>query len=178
MSHMKKYFKYYAMMMALVVVVYFVKASYDYSFNSKVTANGRDAESISPVPKDDLGEFIHKKHRLLNSFTGWGKIDDLSWSNYEEMQFDFGDELKGHVSNNQDMKKDFKTLIQLNDIALRKNDKNAVLYMHRILHDLDVKYNNYHSTAFGYSSYGHGYKSLIIVHRYIEKNKLVELSAK
>lgn len=49
------------------------------------------------------------------------------------------------------------------------------LYIHRILHDLDVEYNNYKpNNKFGFSNYDSGGENQMLLSNYIKENGLSE----
>jgi hypothetical protein len=65
---------------------------------------------------------------------------------------------------------DFETIMTIAEIATRKKDKTGLVYLHRILHDLDVELNGTQTHKFGMSPYYHGGENRLKLWEYIEKN--------
>ena len=54
---------------------------------------------------------------------------------------------------------------------MQNNDENVAIYTHRILHDLDIEYNHYQQTKFGFSNYDSGGENQLTVRTYIEDHQ-------
>lgn len=118
-----------------------------------------DVES-DPTIRSEEKEFIANQHDFYNKTTGWGEIDELHWKEQKSNAEAVIDFLSNSELNAQ-LQVDFSRIQQLSTfIADGEKDKEAVLYLHRIFHDLDIEVNGYRSKDyFEVTDVGNGEKT-------------------
>lgn len=122
-----------------------------------------------------LSQFIATNHETLNSLNVEGQYENINWAIVTSMKREVTDDIEGILQNkkiySQSMEIDFERIVKLLEIATDKNDPEAVLYIHRIFHDLDVEFNNYTPhNKYGFSNYDGGGENQLIIADYIEKH--------
>jgi hypothetical protein len=118
----------------------------------------RDEEGTLHITEDvKLG--IGDLHDIYNDMLGWGRdsrFDDPDhWvygplEMHQQMFSDLAEKSSG------DLRQDFMNAVKLLDIAMQEQDVRALLYTHRIVHDLDIEINGYGGSMFGYTQTIHG----------------------
>ncbi|MEI4800565.1 hypothetical protein WAZ07_04350 [Bacillus sp. FJAT-51639] len=110
------------------------------------------AENAEQIKKEDLSKNVPQKiteiHSDLNNITGWEKYEkyeDVNSPSWEESKSSFeliSVTLKEAISLSKDgLKEDLERAEKLHNIAVKNHDTQALRYVHRIVHDLDVKIN-------------------------------------
>ncbi|WP_410981788.1 hypothetical protein [Bacillus cereus] len=115
----------------------------------KQETNVEKAETMKEVDKSkDIGMKIRETHSDLNRMTGWEryenleKVDALAWEENKEGFKLIDVTLKEAVSlTTGNLKEDLERARKLLDISVQNHDTTALLYVHRILHDLDIGQN-------------------------------------
>ncbi|WP_054637270.1 hypothetical protein [Thalassobacillus sp. C254] len=122
-------------------------------------------EEAKPIVGDEhaeheweLADAIDESHKLLNQFTGHGGIEDFqsdeAFDNVEGSllhKADLIEDLIGLASS--DIKGDLENFIKITRLAVEENNQDALVYSHRIIHDLDVAYNGYDEEQYGATIY-------------------------
>lgn len=105
------------------------------------------ARAIALEP-DRVREMVASMHARLNDLAGWGKIRSLDWERFAQEEPDFTRQLDALVSATKDPKlnADFQIARELIRRAAAQRDGKALLYAHRILHDLDCRVFEVHCT--------------------------------
>jgi hypothetical protein len=104
----------------------------------------------------DTGQFIAQIHTFYNNTTGFGKDKALNYEQQREkakLIIDTIDCFKptGALGN------DLGNAHKLAEIVMKENNHDAVVYLHRIFHDLDRASNNYKAKdEFGVTETFHG----------------------
>jgi hypothetical protein len=124
---------------------------------------------------DNLGKLISNYHDFYNETLGWENDSSIN----EEKQLERAEALINGLDDfgSQDHvdKKDIKNAEQLATIYIDTEETDALLYLHRIFHDLDKAVNRYkHKDSFG-ATYTYGKKGLFgnqldNIKDYIKKN--------
>ncbi|WP_254610019.1 MULTISPECIES: hypothetical protein [unclassified Bacillus (in: firmicutes)] len=115
----------------------------------KQGTNVEKTETMKEVDKSkDIGMKIRETHSDLNRMTGWEryenleKVDALAWEENKEGFKLIDVTLKEAVSlTTGNLKEDLERARKLLDISVQNHDTTALLYVHRILHDLDIGQN-------------------------------------
>jgi hypothetical protein len=107
---------------------------------------------------EEIGQLISYYHDHYNEKTGWGRINSFDWGEFEKNRDELIKQLDTFIPQIDDpsLKTDFIRIKSLIVIASQNKDTTAVRYIHRIFHDLDIKYNGYDASDFGVSEYGEG----------------------
>jgi len=115
-------------------------------------------------------EFIQKGHQFYNNTTGWGRIEALNWQDQQEFAQLLLTSLS-QIEKKESMQKDFTHIQSLATFIVEDNkDKEHVILLHRIFHDLDIDVNQYeHEDYFDVTHYGEGKKMKEVV-KHIESN--------
>ncbi|MCI0764794.1 hypothetical protein [Bacillus sp. TL12] len=115
----------------------------------KQETNVKKTETVKKVDKSkDIGMKIREIHSDLNTITGWERYEDFekmgapAWGKNESGFKLIDTTLKETVSLCKgDLKEDLERARKLLDISVQNHDTTALLYVHRILHDLDIEQN-------------------------------------
>ncbi|MGG0716734.1 hypothetical protein ABE096_03925 [Robertmurraya massiliosenegalensis] len=144
-----------------------------------------DADNLTEIENPEkkqnerISLFISKYHESLNEITSYDKYENIDWLGMKSIKENMSNEIK-NLLNNQDsyppsMELDLERILQLAEISLDNQDPNSVIYIHRILHDLDVEYNDYTpNNKFGFSNYDGGGENQLTVSNYIKEHKKPE----
>ncbi|MGG0178518.1 hypothetical protein [Gottfriedia acidiceleris] len=105
-------------------------------------------EKIPPVTKE--GADIARTHDILNNLTGWLNYQQFQNPDspvWEDKKSELGfvptylEKLLSKTDKNSDLYDDLDLANKLIKLAIDKKDVKALLYTHRIMHDLDNKIN-------------------------------------
>ncbi|MEI4622056.1 hypothetical protein KFD70_12025 [Bacillus pfraonensis] len=115
----------------------------------KQETNVEKTETMKEVDKSkDIGMKIREMHSDLNHITGWEKYEGFektdapAWEKNESGFKLIDTMLKEAVSLCKgDLKEDLERAKKLLAISVQNHDTTALIYVHRILHDLDIGQN-------------------------------------
>ncbi|WP_078553462.1 hypothetical protein [Bacillus alkalicellulosilyticus] len=100
--------------------------------------------------------FISEQHRIWNQLLGWGGWKNPNFSSFKAKLGNYDEDFEEFFSivKDESIKTDIEHALILLDIAFESEDVTALLYTHRIFHDLDIAYNGYSYKGFGgYSAF-------------------------
>ncbi|KAA0544891.1 hypothetical protein FZW96_18870 [Bacillus sp. BGMRC 2118] len=101
-------------------------------------------ETVATIHSEEK-EFISNQHDFYNKTTGWGEINSLQWKKQKENASGIMDFLS-NTELSPSLQSDYTTIKQLSTLIENgEKDKQAVLYLHRLFHDLDIEVNGYKS---------------------------------
>lgn len=148
---MNKYLK-IGLLIASLIVVSFVSwkvvKAIVFEKEYHVTNVKFEAEKIPPITKS--GGDIARTHDILNNLTGWGNYQQFknpnspTWQDKKgefETILTYYDKLLSKTDENSKLYDDLTLANKLLKLAVDKKDVKALLYTHRIMHDLDNKLN-------------------------------------
>lgn len=115
----------------------------------KKEMNAEKTEQIEEVDKSkDIGMKIRETHSDLNTITGWERYENLEKTDapdWEVNEWGFkliDTTLKEAASLTKgNLKEDLDRARKLLHISIQNHDTTALVYVHRILHDLDIGQN-------------------------------------
>lgn len=108
-----------------------------------------DKEKIPPASKE--GADIARTHDILNNLTGWLNYQQFknpnspAWEDKKselESILTYFEKILSNVDENSDLHDDLDLANKLMKLAIDQKDMKALLYTHRIMHDLDNKINH------------------------------------
>lgn len=104
-------------------------------------------------------ELIQQAHNFYNQTAGWGRIDSLNWEEQKRFCQILLNSLDV-IQEKESLVKDFERIRSLTTTVIEKDrDKQNVVMLHRIFHDLDIYINNYENEDFfEVTNYGEGKK--------------------
>jgi hypothetical protein len=125
---------------------------------------------IPSIPYETESEFIQKGHHFYNQTVGWGKIKSLNWQEQQQYSQLLLDSLDA-IEEKESLTIDFNYINSLATFIIEKDkDKDHVILLHRIFHDLDMDVNKYENDDyFEVTNYGEGKKQKEIV-KHIKSN--------
>ncbi|GAA0295551.1 hypothetical protein GGQ92_000630 [Gracilibacillus halotolerans] len=140
---------------------------------------GVTEETDETTHNQNISLFIAEYHQILNEITTYNRHEFIDWDNMnsvrEEMSYHINKLLEQKKSFPSSMQIDLERMLLLADIGTESQDSTAIIYIHRILHDLDVEYNNYKpNNKFGFSNYDSGGENQMVLSNYIKENGLSE----
>ena len=127
--------------------------------SQKSTGQVEEPVEIPSEPYASESELIQKAHNFYNQTAGWGRVDSLNWE--EQKRFC---QLVVYsldvIKEKETLVKDFEHIRSLATAIIEKDrDKQNVVMLHRIFHDLDIDINNYENEDyFEVTNYGEGKK--------------------
>ncbi|SDL90948.1 hypothetical protein [Sediminibacillus halophilus] len=97
---------------------------------------------------EDVGDFVAETHDFYNDTTGYGRIDNLDWSEQETEAEEIITVLDDMLPKVEDdaLKSDLEKIQQLATSAVEDDDKKTIRSLHRMFHDLDIALNDYQGT--------------------------------
>ncbi|WHY87582.1 hypothetical protein QNH39_07070 [Neobacillus novalis] len=127
--------------------------------NSTMTSKELPVQHIEQSNIDEavIGKYISSNHEYWNDALCWGRSEKFSFAVFQNQYNEYQNNLTQIINGveNQDLKVDFLNAKELLEIANEKKDVKFLIRVHRIFHDLDVKYNGYAaSDYFGVTQYG------------------------
>ncbi|MFC0560982.1 hypothetical protein [Halalkalibacter alkalisediminis] len=115
----------------------------------------RQAETEQVENKAVVHEIISDTHHLLNNITGYGnheKYRDASSADWEkikkELQSEANQVERALDFAEETVKEDLKNFVHITRYAADSHDHTALLYSHRIIHDVDTIYNDKQKKTF------------------------------
>ncbi|MDR6124767.1 FlaG/FlaF family flagellin (archaellin) [Bacillus sp. SLBN-46] len=109
------------------------------------------------VDEADIGEYIKINHNYWNEELCWGRSKDFNFTLFHNKYKDYIENLNKMIDavDDPDLKSDFMLTHDLLVQADETKDVSYLIDVHRMFHDLDVKYNDYvTSDYFGVTKYG------------------------
>jgi hypothetical protein len=125
------------------------------SIDSQDTDNTVQHDVARTVDENgDINGSIAEAHMYLNEYTGYGKLDTVDdedtafWDNVRGNLTQVANDITVNLDSvtDKDERQDLANFVELVSIIKKHNDKTALLYAHRIMHDLDINENNYART--------------------------------
>ncbi|MCE7791565.1 hypothetical protein K8O68_03880 [Salipaludibacillus sp. CUR1] len=127
-------------------------------FNDHATFNlersdHEDAINFKDGQKDRAKELIGDLHKTMNDIVGYGKIDTLDFEELRSKEFDshlsHKEFMKGIMELEDDLLDDSRAVNDIRNLesyyrlgySLHSEDRMALRYAHRIIHDLDIYVN-------------------------------------
>ncbi len=125
---------------------------------------------IASEPFVSHSELIQKGHQFYNDTTGWGRIEVLNWEDQQKFAQILLISLN-EIEEKESLQKDLNHIQSLATFIVENNkEKEHILFLHRIFHDLDIDVNQYeHEDYFDVTQYGEGNKMKEVV-KHIESN--------
>ena len=111
----------------------------------------------SNIDKAVIGKYISSNHEYWNDALCWGRSEKFSFAVFQNQYNEYQNNLTEIINgvDDPDLKADFLNAQELLESANEKKDVKFLIRVHRIFHDLDVKYNGYAaSDYFGVTQYG------------------------
>jgi hypothetical protein len=104
----------------------------------------------SNINNADIGNYISRNHDYWNEALCWGRSENFSFVVYEKRFKEYINDLNEiiNAANDKDLKEDFIHAKELLETAHKTKDVSLLIDVHRIFHDLDVKYNGYASNDY------------------------------
>ena len=114
---------------------------------------------IPSEPYVNESELIRQAHHFYNQTAGWGRINSLNWEEHRKFSQLLLNSLDV-IKEKESLVKDFDRIRSLATFIIEKEkDKQNVVMLHRIFHDLDIDLNNYENEDyFEVTNYGEGKK--------------------
>jgi hypothetical protein len=127
--------------------------------SQKSTSQVEAPVEIPSEPYDNESELIQEAHNFYNQTAGWGRIDSLNWEEQKRFCRIVVNSLDV-IQEKESLIKDFERIRSLVTTIIEKDrDKQNVVMLHRIFHDLDIDINNYENEDyFEVTNYGEGKK--------------------
>ncbi|ETI66250.1 hypothetical protein [Neobacillus vireti] len=127
--------------------------------NSTMTTKELPVQQLerSNINEGIIGKYISSNHEYWNNALCWGRSEKFSFAAFQNQYDKYKQNLTEIINgvDNPDLKADFLQAQELLEIANEKKDVKYLIRVHRIFHDLDVKYNGYAtSDYFGITQYG------------------------
>lgn len=122
---------------------------------------------------EELSLFISNYHEAFNQITNYEQYETINWDELQVLAQEMIGQIDVFLSGDvpDEMKLDFERIMYLAEIGIENHDPNVAIYIHRILHDLDIEYNGYEQTKFGFSNYDGGGAEQQTVAQYIKEHK-------
>lgn len=136
-------------------------------------AEENDEESRTNNKNEHLAAFISEYHEVFNRLTNDEKYKEINWNDFNKLGDQLIEEVNDFSSDEvpDEMKLDFSRIIDLTKIGQIGKETNVAIYIHRIFHDLDVEYNGYKQTKFGFSNYDGGGAEQFTVSSFIKEHQ-------
>ena len=136
-------------------------------------------ENAETNHNENISVFIADFHQILNDITTYKRHRNINWDNMNTTKKDLSNRISKLLEKKEllppSMQIDLERMLLLADIGTENQDSTAIIYLHRILHDLDVEYNNYRpNNKFGFSNYDSGGENQMVISNYIKENGISE----
>ncbi|SDJ82223.1 hypothetical protein [Sediminibacillus albus] len=97
---------------------------------------------------ENVGEFVSDTHSFYNDTTGYGRIDNLDWSEQTAKAEEILDTLNAMLPEVEDeaLKSDLQEIERLANVLIEEQQKGQAKSLHRMFHDLDIALNDYKGT--------------------------------
>jgi hypothetical protein len=160
----------FSIMIAGIIWAMFANTGQHSQKSTNRVENTKESLEIPPEPYVSESEIIQQAHHFYNQTAGWGRIDSLNW----EKQKEFAQLLLVSldvIEEKESLRKDFEHIHSLASFINEKDkDKQNIILLHRIFHDLDIDMNNYENDDyFEVTNYGEGKKQKEVL-KQIESN--------
>ncbi|MFC4322097.1 hypothetical protein [Litchfieldia salsa] len=117
-------------------------------------------DEVEPI-KGNLGSQIHQIHEHYNeilTYGNWRLFEDEDYSGWETEAINAKQILSTidvmlKETEDEALIRDLNNAKELIEASILSKNSTGLLYMHRIFHDLDIKYNNYSEKLWGYSHF-------------------------
>ncbi|WP_052737617.1 hypothetical protein [Bacillus sp. SA1-12] len=117
-----------------------------------------------PVPEDMVvfstakfangHDFIKEFHNFYNDTLCWGRVDTANYKNQQEIAMRIVEAFKGLKVNDSKLHEDFVTIESTAKLVVQSDDREAMVKLHRLFHDLDIFFNGYSQDhAFGVTQF-------------------------
>lgn len=122
---------------------------------SQEIVNAPIAKSVVTLANGGDGHsFIAQRHKFYNDSLGWGGISSTTHEEQKDVAAEIIKSLEGVKVKNEAIKKDLDEIIYNAIIVVEKDDRAAMLILHRLFHDLDIYFNGYsYSHTFGITEF-------------------------
>ncbi|WP_156816881.1 hypothetical protein [Salsuginibacillus kocurii] len=127
-----------------------------------------DVEDLSDekLENEEVLDTIANVHRIWNDITGFAghkeflEEDSEAWEETESEMYQTFEIIEEAVETVNDyghdnLQHDLENFIDVASLATKERDHEALLYSHRIIHDLDVVHNNYEATYYETTNSGY-----------------------
>ena len=93
----------------------------------------------------EIGKLIAAAHKFYNNTTGYGAIKSLDWDEQREEAALLINQLNEEITkiNDEALLTDIQKLKNLAEQILNEEEKETVIHIHRLVHDLDIALNDY-----------------------------------
>lgn len=93
----------------------------------------------------EIGKLIAAAHKFYNKTTGYGAIKSLDWDEQREEAALLINQLNEEITkiNDEALLTDIQKLKNLAEQILNEEEKETVIHIHRLVHDLDIALNDY-----------------------------------
>jgi len=159
-------------LLLMFLFTYFIKSHENSSNKDEQVSNLEKNNQKEQLDSKAASLFIDEYHNKFNQLTNYDAYKNMDWDEADKSLVELSkkaDQLKKEAPNN--MVLDLERLHQLAEIDKDNHDPTAAVYIHRILHDLDIAYNSLEHTKFGYSSFDSG-ENQSKVNKYIESHSM------
>ncbi|MDM5340197.1 hypothetical protein QUF84_23635 [Fictibacillus enclensis] len=159
--------------LAAVLLVSLAGLGWYYLSTASVTEEVEATEPGGEVPYSTL---IDSTHQYYNKTLCYDKDETINWADQQTHAIELVNEIRSVTVKSETVKKDFQNARELAEIVSKEKDKTALLYLHRIFHDLDKAVNHYkQKDDFGYTYTGTGKRlfggGVNKVEHYLAENK-------
>ncbi|MCA1030804.1 hypothetical protein LCL95_07220 [Bacillus timonensis] len=135
----------------------------------------KNGVETSATYNQSVGEKIHNIHEYYNdilTFKKWESYTDPSYSGWKSEKKMAEGIIKSidtmlKDSNSSNLHSDLNNAKKLIQIAISNHDPTALIYLHRIFHDLDILYNGYREELWGFTHYQSNGKGVRTVEKHI-----------
>ncbi|MDN4524222.1 hypothetical protein [Fictibacillus fluitans] len=171
MTVIKSHRKSFVVLVALLVSL--AGLGWYYLSSSSVTEEVEATEPGGNLPYNTL---IASTHEYYNKTLCNHMDENINWPLQQTHALELVNEINSVAVKNEKIKKDFQNARDLAEQVSAKKDKTALLYLHRIFHDLDKAVNHYkQKDEFGYTYTGTGKRlfggGVNKVEHYLAENK-------
>ena len=88
-------------------------------------------------------DFIEEFHGFYNDTLGWGKVNTADYDKQRATAVRIVELIKSAEIPNEQLNGDFKLIESYANQVIASDDRDAMLKLHRLLHDLDIYLNGY-----------------------------------
>ncbi len=87
--------------------------------------------------------FIADTHSFLNDTLGYGGVNSADYRSQRANAEDVLQALKGAKVKNKEITADFKKIEEYANVVFKEDNRDAMVQLHRLFHDLDIYFNGY-----------------------------------
>lgn len=115
---------------------------------AEVVEEAREKAGTIALEPGRAAKMVAQLHARLNDLAGWGRIRSVDWERLAREEPGLTEPLDQLVGATPDpkLKADFQVARELIRRAVAERDSRALLYAHRVLHDLDCRVFEVHCT--------------------------------